>query len=119
MRHLVSAIIGVPALGALLLAVFPARSGRVVRGLALAVASVVLALSLALWLQFEPRGVQWQFVEEGHWLSPLGIPYIVGADGFGALVLLLTTIVTWSGLVFLAPSRRSRSSSLRSSGSLA
>jgi NAD(P)H-quinone oxidoreductase subunit 4 len=99
MRHLVSAIIGVPALGALLLAVFPARSGRVVRGLALAVASVVLALSLALWLQFEPRGVQWQFVEEGHWLSPLGIPYIVGADGFGALVLLLTTIVTWSGLL--------------------
>lgn len=103
MRHLVSAIIGISALGALISAVIPGGSGRVARVVALAVTTVALVLSLTLWVQFEPRGLQWQFFDQGAWLSSLGLSYSVGVDGFGALVILLTTLATSSALLLTSP----------------
>jgi NADH-quinone oxidoreductase subunit M len=104
MWHLLSAIVTLPALGALAQMGLPAGSARLRRGVALGASSLALLLSLVLWLRFEPRGVQWQFLVE---LTPLSF----GVDGFGALILVLTTAVAWCGLLLSVASTADRAGS--------
>lgn len=99
MPHLLSAIIGLPALGALILVGVPSLRAGVTRGLAMACASLALILSLVVWVEFQPRGVQWQFLEQAQWFSAMGVSYVVALDGFGALVVVLTTMATWSAVL--------------------
>jgi NADH-quinone oxidoreductase subunit M len=94
MSHLVSAIIAVPALGALSLALTPTARGSAARTHALTCASGTLLLGLTLWIAFQPRGVEWQFVDELPFLA-----YIVGVDGFGALIIVLTALASWCAVV--------------------
>jgi NADH-quinone oxidoreductase subunit M len=54
---------------------------------------VVFALSLMLWVRFDPSDAGFQFVESTAWLQQ-GINYKMGVDGISVLFVLLSTLLT-------------------------
>jgi NADH-quinone oxidoreductase subunit M len=68
-------------------------SGKHARGVALLTALVGLALSLFVWAHLPGDGSM-AMVERAAWAPSLGIEYHLGVDGLGALMLVLSAIVT-------------------------
>ncbi len=85
-------LVALPLLGAVAAAVLP-RGSTLARSLALGLSGVVLAISIAVAVQFEAGG-GFQFVEKHSWIEAFGAHYAVGLDGLGLLLVLLTTILT-------------------------
>jgi len=78
-----------PVLGAAI-AIWSGRNARVV---ALATSVVALALSLVVWSHLPADG-SIGLVEHSQWAPSLGIEYHLGVDGLGALMLVLSAVVT-------------------------
>jgi len=55
---------------------------------------VVFALSLVLWIKFDPSNGGFQFTESVAWLPQAGITYKMGVDGISVLFVLLSTALT-------------------------
>ncbi|MBN8890670.1 MAG: NADH-quinone oxidoreductase subunit M [Rhodospirillales bacterium 70-18] len=55
---------------------------------------IVFALSLILWVRFDPSDPGFQFVEQASWLPQWGITYKMGVDGISVLFVLLSTALT-------------------------
>ncbi|HUB44711.1 MAG TPA: NADH-quinone oxidoreductase subunit M [Acetobacteraceae bacterium] len=55
---------------------------------------IVLALSLVLWVEFDPGESGFQFVENVPWLAEYGVGYKLGVDGISVLFVLLSTVLT-------------------------
>jgi NADH-quinone oxidoreductase subunit M len=55
---------------------------------------IVLALSLVLWVKFDPREPGFQFNESLAWLPHYRIGYKMGVDGISVLFVLLSTVLT-------------------------
>ena len=55
------------------------------------VALVGFLVSLPLVFQFD-RNKDYQFVEKRAWIPSLGATYHIGIDGFGLLLVMLTTV---------------------------
>ena len=55
---------------------------------------LVLALSLVLWVKFDPREPGFQFNESLAWLPHYRIGYKMGVDGISVLFVLLSTVLT-------------------------
>ncbi|MGE4324857.1 MAG: proton-conducting transporter membrane subunit, partial [Pseudodonghicola sp.] len=95
MDHLLSIITFVPALAALILAVFlrgnDAAAQRNAKWVALFASTVTFLISIALYTEFDPANTGFQFVEEGKWL--MGMKYKMGVDGISILFVLLTTFI--------------------------
>jgi NADH-quinone oxidoreductase subunit M len=68
-------------------------AGKHARAVALFTALVSLILTAAIWVRL-PGGGQIGLVELHPWAPSLGIEYHLGVDGLGALMLLLSAIVT-------------------------
>ena len=47
---------------------------------------IVLALSLVLWVKFDPAEAGFQFVESVPWLPEYGVGYKMGVDGISRAV---------------------------------
>jgi NADH-quinone oxidoreductase subunit M len=98
--HLLSAIVFLPAAGAVLLLLFPRSLKREAKLFALFVAVIDAILSLPLWTRFDIAQHGFQFREKVDWVPALGISYSVGLDGISLLIVLLTTILTPVALLF-------------------
>jgi NADH-quinone oxidoreductase subunit M len=94
MNHWLTILTLVPFLGGIVIAGLGAERKNLVRGLALATSLVGLGGALCMWLHFDPKSGDLQFVEKFDWVPSLGIQYFLGVDGLGALMVLLTAIVT-------------------------
>jgi NADH-quinone oxidoreductase subunit M len=68
-------------------------SGKHARAVALFTTLASLALAFFIWTQTPANGSM-GFVERAAWAPSLGIEYHLGADGLGALMLVLSAIVT-------------------------
>ena len=68
-------------------------SGKQARGVALLSGLASLAVALFVWTQLPADG-SIGLVERAAWVPSLGIEYHVGVDGLGALMLVLSAIVT-------------------------
>ena len=68
-------------------------SGRHARGVALITALIGLALALVIWTRLPADG-SIGLVERLNWAPSLGIEYHLGVDALGALMVLLSAIVT-------------------------
>jgi NADH-quinone oxidoreductase subunit M len=79
--------------GVLSLLVGRGRDG-LVRQLALGVSLLTLAVSLMVWLRFDPNSAEFQFAERYTWLPEFGISYHVGLDGISLLLVVLTAFLT-------------------------
>ena len=86
---LLTLLIVVPLLGAVAALV----AGKHARWVALVSALVSLAMALAVWTRLPADG-SIGLVERADWAPSLGIEYHLGVDALGALMLLLSAIVT-------------------------
>lgn len=95
MDNLLSIITFIPAVAALILALFlrgdDAAARRNAKWLALIATSVTFILSLFLLAGFDPQNTGFQFVEERPWV--LGLTYKMGVDGISILFVMLTTFL--------------------------
>ena len=98
---LLSILIGLPLLGAVL-CLFTNENAA--RWIALIATMLELALSIYLWVNFNPDGAQWQFVEN----IPLSgqVHWALGIDGIALLLIVLTAFLmpicigaSWRGII--------------------
>jgi NADH-quinone oxidoreductase subunit M len=68
-------------------------SGKHARGVAILTTGACVALALLIWTQLPADG-SIGLVERAGWAPSLGIEYHLGVDGLGALMLVLSSIVT-------------------------
>jgi len=90
---LLSLVTLLPAAGALVLALLPARPAGAHRWLALGVSVVVFVLSCLVWVRFDPNIPSFQLQEQLRWIPQYGISYHIGVDGISLLLVLLTTLL--------------------------
>ena len=69
---------------------------RNARNIALSTSLIVFALSILLWIYFEPGTADFQFVERHRWITIGGfsISYHMGIDGISLFFVLLSTLLT-------------------------
>jgi len=96
MNGLLSLLIFLPVAGALLLLFFPREKTKAIMWATTAIAGVEFALSLPLWTEpgFRASG-DFFFRETADWIPSLGAKYALGVDGIAALLILLTTLLTF------------------------
>ncbi|GAA4223778.1 NADH-quinone oxidoreductase subunit M [Sagittula marina] len=102
MSNLLSIVTFLPALAALILAVFlrgdDAAAQRNAKWLALIASAATFVISLFILAQFDPSNTGFQMLEEGEWL--MGLSYRMGVDGISVLFVMLTTfmmpLVIWA-----------------------
>ena len=95
MDNLLSIVTFIPALAALILAVFlrgeDEAAQRNAKWVALFATTITFLISIAIYAEFDPSNTGFQFVEEGEWL--LGLKYKMGVDGISVLFVMLTTFI--------------------------
>ncbi len=95
MDNLLSIVTFIPALAALILAVFlrgdDASAQKNAKWLALLATSATFVLSIFIITGFDPADTGFQFVEERDWI--LGLKYKMGVDGISVLFVMLTTFL--------------------------
>ena len=83
----------VPLVGAAVVAVLPKGRDLLAKQIALAVSLVVLALTVAMALQFDADGPTFQFGETHEWIPAFGISYSVGVDGIALVLIAMATVL--------------------------
>jgi NADH-quinone oxidoreductase subunit M len=89
-RWIMQALLLVPVIGAIGVALLPARLARVT---ALVVTLGEFVMSLGLWFAYDPAGEPMQIVSSLPWIREWGIWYAVGIDGIAMPLVLLTTFL--------------------------
>src|SRR6476660_9138730 len=92
MDHILSVVLFTPLVGLIVLLFIPATYPRAVKLWANAASFIGFLVSLPLVFQFD-RTKDFQFVERANWIPSIGASYHVGIDGFGLLLVMLTTAV--------------------------
>ncbi len=90
---ILSIVTFLPLLGALFIAFLPRNAGgdRNARHTALYTTIFTFAISLLIWINFDPRTADFQFVEDAAWIGPFR--YKMGVDGISMLFVILTTFL--------------------------
>ncbi|MGR3564016.1 MAG: NADH-quinone oxidoreductase subunit M [Heliomarina sp.] len=95
MDNLLSIVTFIPALAALILAIFlrgeDDAAHRNAKWVALFATTITFLISLGIYFEFDPADPGFQFVEQSDWL--LGLQYKMGVDGISVLFVMLTTFV--------------------------
>ncbi|MCT4609927.1 MAG: NADH-quinone oxidoreductase subunit M [Pelagimonas sp.] len=95
MGNLLSIVTFLPALAAVILAVFlrgnDEAAARNAKWLALVATGATFLISLFILFQFDPSDTGFQMVEERDWL--LGLKYKMGVDGISVLFVMLSTFM--------------------------
>jgi len=95
---IVTLVTFLPLLGAFVVAFVPSGRPDLARRLALGFALAAWALSLVLLAAFDPAAGT-QYVEQVDWIPMFGIQYKVGVDGLSAVLVVLTTTLTWISIL--------------------
>ena len=95
LNHLLSALFLIPAAGAILVTLIPARFVRLQCLLTLLVTLLGFSISLLLWMRFDPGLSTMQFVEKIAWfqIGEVGVNFHLGIDGISLLLVILTTFL--------------------------
>src|SRR5882762_5487599 len=83
----------VPLVGAVVIVLVPAGGRQFAKWLGVTVSVAVLAVSIALAVEFKAGGPTYQFVESHPWIPAFGAGYTLGVDGIALVLVLLTTIL--------------------------
>ncbi len=92
MDHLLSVVLCTPLVGLLILFFLPSSNPKLIKLWSNFVFLAGFLVSLPLWFQFDPKG-DFQFVEKAPWIPTIGASWHLGVDGYGVLLVLLTTLV--------------------------
>ncbi len=94
---LLSTLLATPFLIAVALFFVPGRARTAIHWLSMAGATVMLLLSIAVFLAFAPATGGFQLDEQYAWLPQLGITLHLATDGIAAPLVLLTGVVIFCG----------------------
>ena len=97
--YVLMALVAIPFVGGLVVALMPGESRRAIRGFSALVGLVCFALSIYVFLQYDQGGEKYQFIKEFRWLDSLGIAFSLGVDGISIPMVLLTGIVLFTGVL--------------------
>ena len=86
-------VIFAPLVGAILLALFPARAVGLLRWAALVVTLVTFGLSLRILAAFDASEAGFQMRTVAEWIPEWGISYMTGVDGISLWMVMLTTFL--------------------------
>ncbi|HEX3629729.1 MAG TPA: NADH-quinone oxidoreductase subunit M [Candidatus Dormibacteraeota bacterium] len=93
---LLSAMVWIPAIGAIALLFFPSRTDAErdrIRSFAISVAAVVFGLGVLMWYGFSSQTGTYAFEETRGWLPGLSSSYHLGVDGVSMPLLLLSSVL--------------------------
>ena len=96
---LLSALVFLPVLGALLIALAPGRSTKIIAG---AVTLLDLALVVPLWLGFDASSTAVQHVVRLPWVPAFNIYYYLGVDGLSLPFVFLTSLLGFLAVIVSA-----------------
>lgn len=96
---ILSFIIFLPAIVALGLMI-TTKEVKTVRNISFVTTTVVLALALKLFMDYEANSSM-QFVVNTPWIESYGINYYLGLDGFSLTILMMIAILIPSSYLFL------------------
>ena len=92
--HPLSLVVFLPLLGAVAIGCLPPERRQAIRWVALVCSLVVFALSIKVFLDFNPHQPGMQFIEHRPWITSPPINYHLGIDGLSLLLILLTAFLT-------------------------
>jgi NADH-quinone oxidoreductase subunit M len=95
---LLSLITWAPFVGALLIMFTARRSPLAVRVIAAVTTGISTVLSLWIFVAYDRDAAGFQFYENVPLVPPLGISYELGVDGMSLLMVLLTSIIIFTGV---------------------
>ena len=85
------ALLIIPVVGAAIILLL--HSTVAARWIALATLIAEFAISILLWIGFDPQAPGWQFALSVPWIPSWGIQFSVGIDGVALVLILLTTFL--------------------------
>ena len=85
--------------GLLLVLLIPGDREKAIKWVCAISSGLTMAISLYLFAAFDKSVSGFQFVEKIPWVPSLGISYFNGVDGFGVPMVLLTSIVFFTGVL--------------------
>jgi NADH-quinone oxidoreductase subunit M len=88
-----TALWAVPMVGAAVVILLPSGARHLAKYVALGISVVVLAITVALAVGFDPAGAPYQFVEDHDWIPSFGTGYILGLDGIALALVVLTAVL--------------------------
>jgi NADH-quinone oxidoreductase subunit M len=92
-RIMLTALIAVPALGALLVALLPKGRDELAKYTALVITLAVAVLTVVVAVRFKSGGPRFQFVEKYWWIKQFNVHYAVGVDGVALALIVLSAIL--------------------------
>ncbi len=103
-EHILEALIYLPMLTAVALLVAPASWKSATRAIGVASGALLMAGSAYVFVEYDhgPDAPVFQMARTYPWLDTVGIAFRLGVDGVGALMVLLTGIVSLTGAVVAA-----------------
>ncbi|AJA48598.1 NAD(P)H-quinone oxidoreductase chain 4 1 [Clostridium pasteurianum DSM 525 = ATCC 6013] len=87
-----------PILGIIIILLFPASKVKEIKVTAAIVTSISLLLSIVAFVTYNRGTGGLQFIESYPWIPAFGINYSVGVDGLSLPLILLTSIVIFTGV---------------------
>ncbi|HEY7487965.1 MAG TPA: NADH-quinone oxidoreductase subunit M [Streptosporangiaceae bacterium] len=90
---MLTALIAIPALGAVLVSLLPKGADELAKRTAFVVSLVVAALTLVMALQFDKGGPRFQFTQSYWWIEQFGVHWAVGVDGVALVLIGLSVIL--------------------------
>ncbi len=95
----ISWILLAPALGGLILLFIPQERVEWIKRVAIASVLVSLAFAGAAFLRYDRAVGGYQFIDRIDWVPSMGIAYHVGVDGINVVLLLMTAIIAFAGVL--------------------
>lgn len=96
---ILSVLIFLPIIAGIILLILPEKKSGWIKGIALTVASITLALSVYLFFAYDKSSAGYQFIEQVNWLPAYGISYHSGVDGLSVALELMAGLVVFSGVM--------------------
>ena len=88
-----------PVIGACLLFLVPKENTGLLKKISLASVSSSLILILTAFVKYDRALAGYQFVDKVDWVPSLGISYHVGVDGINLVLLLMTCVLAFTGVL--------------------
>ncbi|MEW6623265.1 MAG: NADH-quinone oxidoreductase subunit M [Bacillota bacterium] len=95
---ILSIIMLAPVLGALVILMLPEKEEKIIKITAAVFSFISLVLSIVIFIMYDKSAGGIQFVEQIPWVDYLGISYKVGVDGLSLPMVLLTSLVIFTGV---------------------
>lgn len=96
--HILFIIFLAPIIGALIVLLVPNENSKAVKFISLFAASLALVLSLVAFINYDSAAGGLQFLEHLDWVPEYGINFDLGVDGLSMPMVLLTSIILFSGV---------------------